>query len=133
MRVLSQSKLVEIVAGISESSLPAVLKRLGPLMPDGTPKDWATRDGYERCRVLEEGIEKLVIYYHLSGDGGLSINAAVSLVGENVTRLLSDVADKLAFEKKARYIIFTTRRLGLIKQSQLFGYFPESIVMRKIV
>lgn len=129
--------MLSIVQTVDESLLPKALVQLLPLTPDGTPKDWLI-DGVKKgifqvCELHHEGHPFCIAWYVIQEDGGLYVTATGALTNKNMHGELAGCLDILARQHKCAYITFATRREGLIKESQRFGYFVESVNIRKIL
>lgn len=74
-----------------------------------------------------------VIYWYRSITGGLNLTCAVSVDRKNDIEILVRGAEMLARQQEAKFICFHTRRLGLVKQAEKFGYCLSNVELVKIL
>jgi hypothetical protein len=137
VKTLEQSEMIAIVDGIDSRNMSKVLEAMQPLTPKGSPANWLkyglTEGWYKASTVLLDKVPSLIIYYYVSPDGGLCCNAVASLVSKDVSKALVTAVTILGRNLKCKYVSFQTVRKGMIEKSKRFGFFVESVNLRKIL
>lgn len=137
MRLMTENEMVKILDVIRPETWPEAVKRLDAVKPNGAPSNWleyGVKEGFYRVATIQDnGVDALCIWFHVSPDGGLILNAAVNVTSGDLADVLIKGLVQLAKRESCKYIQANTRRLGLVLKSRKFGFHTESVTIRKVL
>jgi hypothetical protein len=129
--------MVKLLDAINPESWPIAAKRLEPVRPNGAPSNWleycVAEGWFKQITIQDNGHDALCVWYHVSPDGGLIVNAAVNVTHGDLANVFMRGLELLAKRENCKYIQANTRRLGLVLKGKKFGFHVESVVLRKLL
>jgi hypothetical protein len=127
----------EALIAFAENLLPAEVALDEARLPPERAEHWlqtgVARGNFKASRVLYDGAEVGVIYWHLTDQRDLYVNGIVSHAAWDCSSILSSAVDKLGRLHDARDILVDTKRPGMARKLMRRGYEPTGIALRKPV
>jgi hypothetical protein len=135
-KLLTEQQMIALLPA-PETDVMALREQMRCVCPGGI-EDWVVqgwKGGEQRVVVVTvDGRKMAAVWWWRAQNGNLIVNAAGSLVkGENVTEAIVRGIEMKAREIGAGEIIFSTARIGLIKQTQRLGFAVTGVSMCKQV
>jgi hypothetical protein len=135
MRTLTH---IEIVRCLDKGALQAAEAAL-PLLDDNRQAkgDWIARgvaEGfYNGSYISHEGENVATLIWSKTFDPErvLNINAVAALVSRDISDIIQAACVKLAKAQECDVIEFHTRRPGMVRKTEKYGYQLHSVVLRK--
>ncbi len=136
MRLMRDEEMLEICDAGAEARA-GLARQMAPLY-GGKPNAWlgdSVAKGRSQVREVRRGGAIIAVYWcYLSRlNNTLVVNAAGSLVKEDIHEDLFAACEHEARQRGAKAIQFQTARRGLVKRAQDRGYVPEGIVLSKLL
>jgi hypothetical protein len=133
-RLLSDDEMLQLIPA-DDDDLFALAERMRPLRDDEVPP-WLTsavKTGEIQVSTVVWNERKVAVFWHWysAGNKTLMVNAAGSLVCDDIIAPLLAAIHKLAHQLNATAIQFQTKRLGLIEKTMANGFKVDGVVMRK--
>jgi len=134
LKELTEKQLIDILptdsATVDEASklydLACIMFKIPSFLKHSIAEGWTTPSNVE-----VNGKLAYLICYHLSVDGGLFVDACVSLDKHTRFEMAFAAAEIIARTNKAKYIRFLTLRQGITISAQRQGFIPEAVCMVK--
>lgn len=137
MKLMLASQCLELLAA-RETVLAEATTIMRPMQPETVGTDWlayGVKEGwFNVTEITIDNRPALVVWYHMSADGGFIVNGAAS-VNPHVdqTAALYAGITAMAKESGSRYIEFTTQRRGLVEKTEKYGFAVRGVVLRKML
>ena len=137
MKPLTADELVELLPP-DEATLDAALRRFDVASPGfcrepGYCKQLIDEGWMTPAQINWNGKPAFIITWHLAPDGGFWLDLAQTLDSGAPFDVLTDSIERIAREKRCRYIRFLTLRRGLVRLTQQRGYRPETVMFTKLL
>jgi len=81
--------------------------------------------------ISQGGITQYMIWFQLTQDRGMHVNCAVQIAAQPERDLLFAGVETIARNHGCKYVLFHTRRPGLMEAAKDYGYSAQSISMVK--
>ncbi len=135
MKTLSPDALVELLPptpqqledGLARFELSAPILCREP----GYLKTLIAEGWMETATVNVGGRPAFLIAWHVTPDQGFWFDAVITLGAEVPYTVCVDAVERLARDKRCRYIRWVTLRRGIVKWAKEQGYAPEAVILTK--